>query len=163
MAASDDILRTYRHPRVVMREHLARPASEPRALVFLLLALTVIFIGQWPRLSRLAHEMPDQPMVGLMMGTMLALLATVPIFYLIAALGHLVAKAMGGQGSWYGARLALFWALLAVSPLMLLQGLVAGFIGIGPQLSLVSLLVGVAFVLFWIVGLRVAEFEGKSR
>ncbi|KEO51890.1 Yip1 family protein [Thioclava pacifica] len=162
MAASDDILRTYRRPRVVMREHLARPASEPRALVFLLLALTVIFIGQWPRLSRVAHEMPDQPMVGLMMGTMLALLATVPIFYLIAALGHLVAKVMGGQGSWYGARLALFWALLAVSPMMLLQGLVAGFIGIGPQLSLVSVLVGVAFLLFWVAGLRVSEFEGKT-
>lgn len=163
MAASDDIVRTYRQPRVVMREHLARPASEPRALVFLLLALTVIFIGQWPRLSRLAHEMPDQPMVGLMMGTMLALLATVPVFYALAALGHLVMKLFGGQGSWYGARLALFWALLAVSPLMLLQGLVAGFIGVGPQLSLISVLAGLVFILFWIAGLRVSEFEGKTK
>ncbi|KFE33504.1 Yip1 family protein [Thioclava atlantica] len=162
MAATDDILRSYRRPRAVMREHLSRARSEPRALVFLLAALTVIFIGQWPRLSRLAHETPDQPMVGLMMGTALALLATVPIFYLLAALGHVVMKLFGGRGSWYGARVALFWALLAVSPLMLLQGLVAGFIGEGAQLSLVSVVVTAVFAIFWIAGLRVAEFEEVS-
>ncbi|MEO1952986.1 hypothetical protein BMI91_13670 [Thioclava sediminum] len=162
MSATDDIRRSYRRPRVVMREHLARPASEPRALVFLLAALTVIFIAQWPRLSRIAHEMPDQPMVGLMMGTVLALLATVPVFYAIAALSHLVLRLLGGQGSWYGARVALFWSLLAVSPLMLLQGLVAGFIGRGGELSLVSALVTVAFVLLWGAALRVVEFEGKT-
>ncbi|WP_295531234.1 YIP1 family protein [uncultured Thioclava sp.] len=162
MAATDDIWRSYRRPRVVMREHLARARSEPRALVFLLLALTVIFIGQWPRLSRLSYQMPDQPMVGLMMGTLLALLAMIPVFYAAAALGHLGAKLIGGQGSWYGARVALFWALLAVSPLMLLQGLVAGFIGAGPQLALVSGLVFIVFVVFWMAGLRVAEFETET-
>ena len=35
---------------------------------------------------------------------------------------------MGGQGSAYGARLAVFWALLSSAPLVLLNGLVAGFI-----------------------------------
>ena len=43
---------------------------------------------------------------------------------------------------------------------MLLQGLVAGFIGAGVQMQLMSGLVGLAFVAIWIAGLRVAEFEG---
>ncbi|TMV92973.1 YIP1 family protein [Thioclava sp. BHET1] len=159
MSATDDILRSYRRPRAVMRAHLARPRSEARALMFLLIALAVVFIGQWPRLSRLAHDNPDQPMVGLMMGTMLALLATVPLFYLLAALGHLGARLVGGQGDWYGARVALFWTMLAIAPLMLLQGLVAGLIGPGTQLSVVSILVFAGFVVFWFAGLRVAEFE----
>ncbi len=158
MAAVDDIVRTYRGPHRVVRAHLARPASESRVLLFLLLALVMAFIGQWPVLSRQAH-VSEQPMAGLMMGTLLALLATIPVFYLLAALGHLVAKAVGGKGSWYGARLALFWALLAISPLMLLQGLVAGFMGQGPQLLPVSVVVFAVFALFWSAGLRVAEFE----
>ena len=157
MSATDDILRSYRAPGTVIRAHLARARSEPRVLSFLLAALIVIFIAQWPRLSRLSYEMPDQPMTGLMVGTGLGLLLMVPLFYALAALSHLVARAMGGRGSWYGARLALFWALLAVSPLMLLQGLTAGFIGQGVQLTLVSGLVFLAFVVIWMAGLRVAE------
>lgn len=158
MAAVDDILRSYRAPRSVVRDLLARTRSEPRALSLLLAALIVIFVGQWPGLSRQAHE-TGQPMAGLALGTALALGATVPLFYGLAALGHLGAQLLGGQGGWYGARIALFWALLAVAPLMLLQGLVAGFIGSGVQLALVSALVFLAFVLIWGAGLRVAEFE----
>lgn len=163
MAAVDDILRSYRAPRVVMRAHLARTPSEPRVLTFLMAALVVIFVAQWPRLSRLAFEQPDLPLTGLMVGTGIALVATIPAFYLLAAVARLVAKVFGGTGSWYGARLALFWAMLAVSPLMLLQGLVAGFIGQGAQLVLVSGLTFVAFVLIWGGCLRVAEFEAGEK
>lgn len=162
MAAVDDIRRSYRAPRVVMREHLSRLKSEPRAMTFLLSALIVIFIGQWPRLSRTAFE-ADQPMVGLMVGTGLALLAMVPVFYGLAAISHLIAKVLGGQGNYYRSRLALFWALFTVSPLMLLQGLVAGFIGAGQQASFLGYGVGLVFVLIWGAGLRVAEFEGAVK
>lgn len=158
MAAIDDILRSYRAPRDVVRGLLARTRSEPRALSLLIAALVLIFIGQWPRLSRQAFE-SGQPMAGLVLGTALALGATVPVFYGLAALGHLGARLGGGRGSWYGARIALFWALLAAAPLMLLQGLVSGLIGPGVQLALVSGLVFLAFVLIWGAGLRVAEFE----
>lgn len=161
MAAIDDLRRSYRAPRKVMREHLARIPSEPRAMTFLLAALIVIFIGQWPRLSRTAFE-ADQPMVGLMVGTGLGLLAMVPIFYAIAALSHLICKTFGGQGGFYRARLALFWSLFVISPLTLLQGMVAGFIGIGPQASVLGYGIGLIFVLIWGAGLRVAEFEGTK-
>ncbi|MEZ5684862.1 MAG: YIP1 family protein [Paracoccaceae bacterium] len=162
MAAVDDILRSYRAPRAVLRAHLARKRSEMRVFSFLIAGLIVIFIGQWPRLSRFAFEHPDQPMTGLMVGTGLGLLATIPVFYLLAAAGTLAARALGGRGAWYGGRLALFWAMLAVSPLMLLQGLVAGFIGAGPQLTLVSGVVFVAYLAIWIAGLRATQFDGEQ-
>lgn len=161
MAAVDDILRSYRAPRTVLRALLARGRSEPRVLSILIAALIVIFIAQWPRLARQAHETSDLPLSGLLLGTALALGATIPLFYGLAAVGRLVAGAFGGQGDGYGARLALFWALLAAAPLMLLQGLVAGLIGPGAQLALVSALVFLAFVLIWGAGLRVVEFEDR--
>lgn len=159
MSATDDILRSYRAPRAVMRSLLARGRSEPWALSILLAALAVIFVAQWPRLSRIAHLDPDQPLTGLMLGTGLAALAALPAFYLLAGASHVIARALGGRGSFYGARLALFWALLAASPLMLLQGLVAGFIGAGAQLTFVSAAVGLVFAVIWLAALRVAEFE----
>lgn len=159
MAAVDDILRSYRAPRAVVRAHLAHGPSEPRAFSFLIAALIVMFIAQWPEASRVNYLDPTQPMPALMLGRALALLAMIPFFYALAAVGHLVARLFGGHGSWYGARLALFWALLAVAPLTLLQGLVAGFIGAGPQFTLVSVLVFVAFLAIWAAGLRVSEFE----
>lgn len=162
MAAVDDILRSYRAPRTVVRAHFAQPRSEPRLFSFLIGALIVIFIAQWPRLSRVNFEQPDQPMAGLLLGTGLALAATISFFYLLATVGPLVARLLGGRLDWYGGRLALFWAMLAVSPLMLLQGLVAGFIGAGAQLSLVSGLVFVAYMAIWLAGLRVTQFETEG-
>ena len=75
----------------------------------------------------------------------------------MAALGRLVGKAMGGQGTWFGARIALFWALACSGPLMLLQGLVSGMIGPGPALSAVTLVVGAAFLWLWATLLHEAE------
>ena len=77
--------------------------------------------------------------------------------YGLAGLSHLVARAFGGRGSWYSARLALFWTLLATTPAWLLHGLVAGFIGPGPALQAVGGLLLVAFLTIWSLTLREAE------
>ena len=50
--------------------------------------------------------------------------------------------------------LALFWALLASAPVVLLNGLVAGFIGPGPALTIVGVAWVAVFVWFWLSGLR---------
>ena len=52
------------------------------------------------------------------------------------------------------ARLALIWALAAVAPVMLLAGLVQGFLGEGPGLTLVHAVAGLSFIAFWVAGLR---------
>jgi hypothetical protein len=64
---------------------------------------------------------------------------------------------LGGQGDHYRARLALFWALVTVSPLMLLLGLVKGMIGPGPALVSVTVVTAAAFLGFWIINLIEAE------
>ena len=82
--------------------------------------------------------------------------------YALAALSHLVARAAGARGTWYDARLALFWALLAASPLWLLNGLVAGFVGPGLQQDIVGGVALLAFLALWLRGLWALEFPGTS-
>jgi hypothetical protein len=104
-------------------------------------ACLLVFVSQWPVLSRQAYLDPSVPLDARMGGALMAWLFIVPLAaYVMAAASHLLAKVGGGRGTWFGARLALFWALLAASPLWLLNGLVAGFIGPGPALNLVGVI-----------------------
>ena len=66
---------------------------------------------------------------------------------------------LGRKGSAFAARLALFWSLLASSPLMLLNGLVGGFIGKGPALQMVGLIWLGVFMWFWLSCLSCTEGE----
>ena len=97
-----------------------------------------------------------------MVAAFLGVLALLPLFYGLAALSRLVARAFGGRGSFFAARIVLFWAFLAATPLMLLRGLVAGLAGPGPGLVAVSVLVFAVFLWFWLAGLAVAEGEGAA-
>jgi hypothetical protein len=152
-----DIVSAWRRPRVMMRSHLARTPSEPWAFALLTTFMIVAFIAQWPGASRTSHENPAVPLEPQLLAMALGILALIPLWYLLAAISHWIAKLIGGQGDHYGARLALFWALVTVSPLMLLQGLVAGMIGPGPGLTSVTIITGVLFVCFWMLNLIEAE------
>lgn len=157
MAVSTDIIASWRSPRVAIRRHLARGRSEAFAFTLLLVFLILAFIGQWPQASREAFLANDASVAPRLLGRALAVLATIPLWYGLAALSHLVSRALGGNGNWYAARLALFWALATVSPLMLLQGLVAGMLGPGSGLWLASTLVGVGFLWLWLTMLHEVE------
>ncbi len=158
MPVTTDIVESYRRPRAVLRRRMGGAENEGRALAVLFGACLLIFVSQLPGLARAAHFDPQVPLDARMGG---ALMATVfllpPLAYGVAAISHLLARAMGGKGTGYGARMALFWSLLAVSPLMLLQGLVRGFIGSGPALTAMGVLVGAAFLALWISALLEAE------
>ena len=96
----------------------------------------------------------------LMGGTLMAWLFIAPlILYAVAALSHLAGRAFGRGPGGYGARIALFWALLAAAPVMLLWGLTAGFVGPGIELNLVGLLWLGVFGWFWAAGYRAAMVE----
>ena len=164
MAVTDDIVRTWRGPRAVMRDLLAHGRREDRAFAYLMAACFLIFIAQWPRLSRRAQgfELPEgaeQPVLEQLVAyEMLSWLIVWPLlFYGLAALSHLAARAIGGQGTWYTARLALFWSLLASVPVLLLHGLTAAFMGPGTELSIVGGIWVLAFGTIWIQSLREAE------
>lgn len=157
MAVTRDIAATYRGPGRVVGRLLERGQREDRALAILMAGCALVFVAQLPRLSREAH-LTGRELNMLLGASLLAWVIIAPlIFYCLAALSHLVARALGGQGGWYGARLALFWALLAASPLLLLHGLVAGLVGPGAGRDIVGLLWLGVFLWFWMAGLRQAE------
>lgn len=157
MTVTTDLLATWRRPREILRQHLARGRSEPFAFSLLLVFLALAFVAQWPVAAREAHFAGEASALPRILPRAMAVLATIPVWYALAALSRLVARGMGGQGTWYGARIALFWALASIGPLMLLQGLVSGMIGPGPALTAVTVLIGAAFFWLWFTLLHEAE------
>ncbi len=154
MSVVADILESWRRPSWVLHRHLSRGRSEPFAFTFLVVFLIVAFIAQWPDAARVSALNPEIPIAAQLLPRALALLATIPVWYLLAALGRLVASALGGQGGWYEARLALFWTLVTISPMILMVGLVAGMIGAGAQLTILGAVTFAVFLLFWVINLR---------
>lgn len=157
MAVTRNIRATYRNPGKTLRGLLVPGPREDRALAYLMAGCLIVFIAQMPRLAREAHINGEE--LNMLLGaSLMAWVFIAPLLlYCLAALTHVIAKLFRGQGSHYGARLALFWALLASSPLMLLNGLVAGFIGPGLELQIVGLAWFLVFMWFWISGLIAAE------
>ena len=157
MAVTRNIRATYRGPGRVVTGLLAMGRREDRALAYLIAGCVIVFVAQMPRLAREAH-LTGEDLNMLMGATLLGWVFIAPlILYGIAWLSHLVAKLFRGRGTSYGARLALFWALLASSPLMLLNGLVAGFLGPGLELQIIGFLWIAIFLWFWLGGLIAAE------
>lgn len=141
-----------------MRGLLAQGVREDRALAYLMVACGLIFVAQWPRLAREAHLDDAVPLQALLGGAILGWLFIAPLlFYGLAFVAHLVLRAIGQRSTPFTARLATFWALLAVSPLFLLLGLSAGLAEAATGAVGVGLLV--AFLVIWIAGLREAALE----
>ena len=158
MPVTSDITATYRGPGRVMQRLLSMGQREDRALAFLMAACVIVFVAQMPRLSREAH-LTGQDLNILLGGALMGWIFIAPLLmYALAGATHLLAKMIGGKGSFFGARLALFWAWLASTPLALLHGLTIGFVGPGLEANLVGAVWLAAFGIFWIQSLREAEF-----
>ncbi|OIQ32103.1 MAG: YIP1 family protein [Alphaproteobacteria bacterium MedPE-SWcel] len=161
MAVTSDILATYRGPRKVIARLLCMGPREDRLLAFLMGACALMFIAQMPRLAREAY-LTGQELNMLLGGALLGIVFIAPLgLYALAWVSHLILRSLGGQGGGYQSRLALFWAFLAATPLLLLNGLVAGFIGSGSALIAVGVLWSLVFLWFWIAGLTQA-YWGKT-
>ncbi|MEE4348337.1 MAG: YIP1 family protein [Paracoccaceae bacterium] len=162
MSVTTDIVATYRGPGRVVSRLLAAGQREDRALVMLLGGCAVMFIAQWPRLARQSY-LSGEDLQMLLAGSLFGVVFFLPlVLYAVALLSHGVIRLFGGRSTGFSARVALFWALLAASPLMLLWGLVAGFIGEGHQLTLTGAIWLMAFLWFWIAGLKQAGW-GETR
>lgn len=158
MALTQDIVATYRSPGRVFERFLEQGRNEVRALVFVLVAGLLIFVAQAPYQARAAELNPEGPLAVRLYWAALMWVFILPlILYLFAALvrGVLWISRRGISG--YAVRLTLFWALLASTPVILLMGLVAGLIGPGAQMQLVTLLWLAVFLWFWIKGLVTAD------
>jgi hypothetical protein len=158
MTVTGDILATWQRPRLVFRAKLDAGPRDDRALAILIGACLMLFVAQWPALSRAATLDPSVPLDARIGGALMATLFILPpVLYALAAASHVIARLLGGRGSYYGARLALFWALLCLTPLVLLHGMVAGFLGAGMQSLAVGLVVFAAFLWLWMTLLVEAE------
>ena len=165
MSVSTNMFRSWRRPREVARSLLAQPQREDRAFGYLMAACFIIFVGQWPRLSRIAagfdvlpgEETPE--FARLIAYEFLSWMVVWPLLmYLLASVSRLIARLFGGRGTVYRSRLVLFWALLASTPALLLFGLTMGFIGAGIEANLVGAVWVLGFGMMWFVGLREAEW-----
>lgn len=157
MAVTRDIMRSYWRPRSVFRRLLDAGPREDRAIAILAGACLVFFVASWPRLARQAQE-TGEDLTMLLAYAMFTTLFMMPLlFYAIAAIARIVAKIFRGRGTWYTARLALFWSLLATTPILLLWGLTQGFIGPGGEADALGLLWFATFLLFWSITTREAE------
>lgn len=153
MSVTTDIPATYLGPRKVFARLLSMGAREDRLLVFLLSGCVLTFVAQMPKLAREAH-LSGQELNMLLGGALLGIVFIAPLLlYTLALAAHLLARALRGRGEAYQARLALFWAFLAASPVMLLHGLVAGFIGPGVPLDAVGIIWCAAFLWFFVSGM----------
>ncbi|SLN41557.1 hypothetical protein AQS8620_01605 [Aquimixticola soesokkakensis] len=154
MSLIPDILRSYRAPREVLRRRLSH-ADERHAIGILILACLMIFVAQWPVNARAAYLDPSIPLGGRLTGAGVAWMMIGPILlYALATLSHLVARLFGGACLYFDARFALFWALLAASPVWLLWGLAVGFAGAAhPAAQAISLIAFAVFMAFWLIGL----------
>lgn len=168
MAVTTDILRTWHNPRAVMRDHMAAGPREDRAIAYVMVACLLMFLAQLPGLARIAHlsegAVAADPSVPLMELDMLigtaffGWLMLMPLaLYLVAGLVWLVLRAFRLPFVGHDVRLAMFWSLLAASPLALLLGLLNGLSGSGPGTTLVFVLWAAAFVVFWVQALREAR------
>lgn len=158
-----DILRTYRAPRDVVVRRIGDDAREDRALAVLMGACLLIFVAQWPRLAREAHFEPSIGLEALLAGALFGWLFMAPLlFYILALLIHGALRLAGRQVTGYPVRMVLFWGLLAATPLFLLTGLMAGFVGGGAALNSVSVLAFAALVVFWVAGLSVITRRGST-
>lgn len=146
------VLESWWAPRRVVRGLSAMPESAK--LVVLMAALLIFLIAQAPANARMAQLDPTVPFQARMGGALLGVMFMMPILAyalagLVSAASRLTPWRVGPDDS----RLALFWALLAVAPAMLLAGLVAGLIGPGPALTLAQAACGIGFVVIWGAGL----------
>jgi hypothetical protein len=163
MSLTGDILRSYRAPRRVLSHHLAAGKREDRALLYLMVACVLLFVAQWPALARSAQADPSVPFEARMGGALIGVLFVLPLLsYGLAFLIWLGLRPFGSL-SLYGARLALFWAMLAISPLVLAQSALASVLG-SSSAAVQAFGYGVlaAFLVILIAGLRAALEAGRA-
>lgn len=147
------IIRSWIAPGQIVRELRGMP--DRVLIVILLVAMLIFFVAQLPAHARAAALDPSIPLNARVSGALFATMFLMPpLCYLVAAVVSGLSRLTAWNLSPEDSRLALFWALLATAPAMLLSGLTAGFIGPGIALSLTQALAGLGFLFIWGAGLR---------
>lgn len=158
MALTQDIAATYKSPARVMSRFLAQGRNEVRGLLFLLIAGLLAFVASTPFQAREAQLDPDVPLIARLYWSAFFCVFILPLLvYFFAAVVWVLSRIARRRISGYAIRFTLIWAFLASTPVLLLLGLTAGFVGPGVQVQVVSLIWLAVFGWFWAAGLLTAE------
>lgn len=161
MALTQDIIATYKGPGRVVSGFLAQGRNEVRALLFMLIAGVLMFVATAPFQAREAELNPDVPFLARMYWSAFFYIMILPILvYVFAIIIWGLTRIARRKITGYEVRFTLIWALLASTPVMLLMGLTAGFIGPSLQLQAVGFLWLGVFGWFWAAGLLRAHGSG---
>lgn len=144
----------YRRPARVVRSLYTMGQREDLAIAWLMIGCLLAAVAGMPIAQRdvvMNGGDIQQRIIYLLFSSLLLLPL---VFYLLAGIAFAVIKPFRSAITGYGARLALFWGWLALAPLMLFYGLLAGINGPDHPGTVLVQWVGVAVALwFWISGL----------
>jgi len=153
-----DIAQTYVAPGRVIRRLHSRPVPDRSLLVYLMAACAIAFIARLPGQVAQYHPTADAPVEAFFASALVAGLIFAPLlFYILALIGHAIARLAGGTGNGQGARLALFWPLLALQPFVILIEIIRNLAPDGLLLAGASGAVGLWFLALWAYGLWIVE------
>ena len=154
MPVTQDITRTYRGPRRVVRDLYALGPREDRAIMWLMIGCFLMFLSRLPGLQREAVETGADFQQATIYAFFTLLMILPLVFYLIAGLAFGITKLIRPAITGYGARVAIFWGWLAATPIALFYGLLVGFNGLEhPGTIAIGALWLICLLWFWISGL----------
>ena len=145
MSVVSNVLYTYRSPSKAFERMYARPDNEATSLGYLMGACFLTYVAQWPYLARQAHLEEFNLQTSLAASLLAWLLIAPLLLYALAIVLYFFHKFFKGSKSSAQIRVGLFWSFLAATPIMMLLGLVKGFLGDGTAESIVGF--------FWFVAL----------
>lgn len=154
-----------------VRRRLDSRPGESGLLAQAYLAAALAFVAGLPSAiedARALEATQPDALTGVLAGRAFSAIFLFPLLlYLLAAIQRLVAKAFRGQGSFYSARVTLFWAVIVALPLGLAEGVISALVpALPPETGRIvataaSAAVGLGFLSIWAI--MTAESEGFAR
>ncbi|MGB0960360.1 MAG: YIP1 family protein [Halocynthiibacter sp.] len=154
----------YLAPRRSVRQLLQDGVGDQQILGFVMIACLLFFTAKVPELSKTAHLNSEGPAFStLVLGAFMGAMFFAPLFfYALAGVQRLVAKVVGGKGTWFSARLSLFWSLLLISPFVLFRGLLVAFNSNQAQATTINSIIFWVFLALWGAAIWECEKEGGT-
>lgn len=163
MSVVSRVLLTYRSPTKAFELMYGRPINESASLGYLMVACLLTYVAQWPHLARQAYLDDFDLQTNLAAGLLAWLLIAPLLLYTLALFVYFFHKVLGGSKSSAQVRMGLFWSFLAASPLMMLLGIVKGFLGSGTPENIVGFVWLVMLFYFIVSAVTRAKVRGAVR
>lgn len=154
MPLIQSITRSYRSPQVVFRQMWTAGIAERKSLALVMGASAAGFISALPELSRRAH-LEALDLQQLMGGALLGWIFMAPLmFYCLALVLYWITRPFLKHLTAGQMRVIVFWSLVVAVPVLLLHGLVAGFIGPSLQKQIIGMIWVLVVLRTFVAGIR---------